>query len=129
MTLCETWCSAREDLEEIGDRFTPLVRAVARRHLNKAKFLLELGSDIRDVFAGGQTLLDLAIYNNQGAMVKLLLENGADPHPLLQEPKEEGEFSFTLGRACEERDLGTIYGIIRYGSGLWPILFKSGGSR
>ena len=61
-------------------RFTPLMRAVDNRHLESARLLLKQGRsrvDAKD--EADNTALHYAVANQQEAMVKLLLQFGADP--------------------------------------------------
>lgn len=61
--------------------YTPLHTAIQKRHYNFAKLLINYGAIVNCKDDHGNTPLITAVmnYRNDDKMIKLLLENGADP--------------------------------------------------
>ena len=59
--------------------YTPVMDAVWRKDYDIAKLLIEKGADLSVMSSEGQSILVLAVGNENAKIVELLLENGADP--------------------------------------------------
>jgi uncharacterized protein len=75
-------------------RVSPLHSAVASQNLAIAERLLAAGAAVDARQAGGFTPLHGAAFNGQLEMVKLLLDNGADPRTL----NDQGQSSLDIAR-------------------------------
>lgn len=94
------------------DGFSLLHLAVARDDPAKAKVLIEFGEDPNGVDASGVvTVLLYAVSNTTGdAMIRMLLEHGADP----EMPNSEGNIPLQI--ALDKRDPAKIVALIEFGA-------------
>jgi ankyrin repeat protein len=58
---------------------TSLVWSLEREKVNLAKYFIEQGADVNQIYKNGQTLLSLALKNSDLRSFRLLIESGADP--------------------------------------------------
>jgi ankyrin repeat protein len=61
------------------DANTSLVWSLEREKVNLAKYFIEQGADVNQIYKNGQTLLSLALKNSDLRSFRLLIESGADP--------------------------------------------------
>ncbi len=59
--------------------YTPVMDAVWRKNLKMVDILIKKGANLNVMSSDGQSILVLAVGNGNSLIVKLLLENGADP--------------------------------------------------
>jgi ankyrin repeat protein len=85
------------NLTETRSRYTPLHFAVQDGAVNAARMLLDAGADVRAVCTPGVAPLHLAVIrwrqSTEGAMIKLLLERGADKTALETNGRTPAEIS------------------------------------
>jgi ankyrin repeat protein len=58
---------------------TSLVWSLEMEKVNLAKYFIEQGADVNQIYKNGQTLLSLALKNSDLRSFRLLIESGADP--------------------------------------------------
>ena len=68
-------------IDEMDGFATPLYHAVNRQHLDAAKLLLARGANVNAQTKTGGAPLMAAVAKSRPELIKLLLENGADPNP------------------------------------------------
>jgi hypothetical protein len=58
---------------------TSLVWSLEMEKVNLAKYFIEQGADVNQIYKNGQTLLSLALKNSDLRSFRLLIDSGADP--------------------------------------------------
>ena len=72
---------ANPDARSPGSNWTPLIAACAGGHTDVARLLLARGADTEAQAAGGRRALHFAVELRDIALVRILLDAGADPDP------------------------------------------------
>lgn len=91
---------------------TPLEVAAFEGHIEICQFLIERGANVNNVSNEGVTPLFQAIDQSEShEVVKLLLENGADPNLMCG---TEGEQGFPLDQACLRGQIEIVKELIKH---------------
>ncbi len=90
LKVCELLTNGGADCnaEDNGKRVTPLMCASQSGHLGVCELLVKCGAKIDAVSSDNSSSLDYALANNQGEVVKYLLEQGALLHDEHQDNRE-----------------------------------------
>lgn len=93
---------------------TPLEVAAFEGNIEICKFLIEKGANVNNVSNEGVTPLFQAIDQSEShEVVKLLLENGADPNLMCG---TEGQQGFPLDQACLRGQIEIVKELIKHGA-------------
>lgn len=90
--LCERLLANGADVNAVRnrkDKSSPLYAAIINRNIGMIRLLLKAGADVNYQNADGATGLFLAAQTGQAEIVKILLENGADPELTLSQSEEK----------------------------------------
>lgn len=110
LRLCLPQVSSEQLNGRYSDGWTTLGAAVNNGHVDTVGLLLEAGADINNTDAWGRTPLMRAAWEGRTAMVRLLLQKGADPKRLGREATHNA-----LCLAVKSRDRQTVDALLEAG--------------
>ncbi len=96
--------------------FTPLMAASYCGDLEAAAWLIDQGADVKARTNAGCTALNGAAVAGNAAIVKLLLEHGADPNVRYEEPDTIGDFQTPLMNAAWKGHADCVKLLLEHGA-------------